>query len=223
MAEVEVPSYSYPGFETFLEVMKSKGGTVPELAELIGVKEWKVRSALSMLHRMGLIRKRRAGRRFLYLPVKGDLRGAYLSTFYRHLLVLHKPKDLNGLISSLWPGGKVSTSVKRAKYLVSLGLDLDVLKGKSSFSLREYALNKVFAKALLEAYRRAGGEYVSLTRIFDTLESWGLDREVAKKLTPRAVRDLRGRLTASPAISEDVKRDGILSDSGYLYYLYLEV
>ena len=221
---VEVPSYSYPGLDVFLEIMKRrKEGTLDQISRELGVKSWRVRSALSMLSRMSLVRKRRKGRSVRYKPVKGDLRGAFLFTFYRHLLRLSKPHTTGELASKLWKGEKRATSMKRAKYLVSMGTDLGVIRVEGrSYQLEEFALRKTAVKAVIEAYKGEKGDYVPLTKILDKLEEWGLERDLSKEMILKASREMGWRLTPSPAISDEVIRDGIPSEGGYLYFLLVE-
>ncbi len=224
---VYIPSYTYPGLDVIDRVRaEARGRTAKQLSERLDVKEWKVKSAIGVLRVMGLIRSERKRGRTVYTAQGNGLVEAYAGAFFRALLRLGETKKLDRIIRDLWPRDKRSTARKRATYLLAMGMDLGLIHGEDrAYILTPVGLRLSVARALEEVYAiESGGklgDFVSLTKILSRLSEWGLKRRLAKEAIIEALKELDADLTPSPSLSSRVRRDGIMTDRGYLYYLTL--
>ncbi|GEM_PF-6519257 len=224
---VYIPSYTYPGLDVIYRVREeAKGITARRISKRLNVKEWKVKSALGILRVMGLIRSERKGGRTVYTSQGNGLTEAYAGTFFRALLRLEEAKTLDLIIKDLWPRDKRATARKRATYLLAMGRDLDLIERKDgTYTLSPVGLRLSVARALEEIYAmELGGklgDFVSLTKILSRLSEWGMKRKTAKRAIISALEELEADLTPSPNLSSKVRRDGIMTERGYLYYLTL--
>ncbi len=173
------------------------------------------------------MRCERRGREVLYFSDDGSLHESFINAFFQYILPLYKERSIKWMMVTLWPNDKKGTSYKRAVYLAKLGKDLGVLESNGNgYFLSPRGLRKTLAKAIESAYvEESGGKigsYVNLTRILTRLSDWGMDPQVAKEGFLAAISEIGGRLSPSPAISDNVLRDGIMDrKKGYLYYLSL--
>ncbi len=226
-SSVYIPSYTYPGLDVIDRVrVEAKGRTVKQLSERLNIKQWKVKSAIGVLRAMGLIRSERKGSKTVYISQGSRLTEAYAGAFFRALLRLGETKTLDRVIKDLWPRDKRSTARKRATCLLTMGSDLGLIRREDgAYTLTSAGLRLSVARALEEIYAiEFGGklgDFISLTKILNRLSEWGLKRGLAKKAIMGALEELDADLAPSPSLSSRVRRDGIMMDRGYLYYLTL--